>query len=177
MPWTRGNFHAVHFLDTCIWLTWRKGVFLHLNYVIIYTPPLYWDCRVRRTGKPGEDREIKRSQRFINHIMSCTEHLKHAVDRLFPLCPTGLLGASRQQVPVKVPVAPVQVVRDRTKMWLTSCSRGRGEEMREGLCKMASHYCSCLQVMWKFWKKTAGDSRKPLINISRLWIRPVRFSR
>lgn len=80
MPWTGGNFHAVHFLDTCTWLTWRKGVLFHFNYVIIYTPPLDWDCRVRRAGKPGEDREIKRFQRFINPLMSGTGHLKHVRD-------------------------------------------------------------------------------------------------
>ena len=48
-------------------------------------------------------------------------------------------------------------------MRLTSRSRGRGEEMREErLCKTPSHYCTCLQVMWKIWKKQS----EPVENLS-----------
>lgn len=141
MPWTGGNFHTVHFLDTCRWLTWGKGVLFRFNYIIIYTTPLDWDIRVRRSGKPGEDWEIKRFQRLINHL-----HVRYRAfktrDRLFPSC--CLLGASKQQVPVKLHVAPVQVARDRIKMQLTTCSRRRRDEMREGLSKTPSHYCPCL---------------------------------
>ena len=163
MPWTGGDFHAVHFLDACRWLTWRKGVLFHFNYVII----LYPSPRLRLQGEESwQARKRKRNKKVwkVRQPPLVKYRAFKARERFFPSCCP--LGASKQQVSVKVPIAPVQGARDRIKMRLTSRSRGGAEEVRERLCKMPSHYCPCLQVMWKTWKNQSEPVENlPLVSV------------